>query len=73
MMVEKRGSEPRYQQVAEALRAGILDGTLAEGTQLPTEASLCASYGISRFTAREALRRLQGEGLIRRRRGSGMT
>ena len=58
-------------QVAEELRARIVSGELAEGAQLPTENALCSHYGISRFTAREALRRLQAEGLIRRRRGSG--
>ncbi len=72
-MAQARGAEPRYQQVADELRAAILGGTLTEGAQLPTESSLCAHYGISRFTAREALRRLQGEGLIQRRRGSGTT
>lgn len=37
----------------------------------PTEAELCRTYDVSRFTVREALRRLQQEGLIARRRGSG--
>lgn len=62
---------PRYAQVAADLRGGIVTGSYASGTSLPTEGALCASYGISRFTVREALRVLQGEGLIRRQRGSG--
>lgn len=37
----------------------------------PTEAELCATYNVSRFTVREALRALQAEGLIARKRGSG--
>jgi len=69
--MREAGREPRYMQVAEELRGRILSGELAEGAQLPTESALCSHYGISRFTAREALRRLQNEGLIRRRRGSG--
>jgi GntR family transcriptional regulator len=68
-----RGSQPRYLQVADELRAGIAAGTFGEGAQLPTESVLCDRYGVSRFTVREALRRLQAEGLIRRRRGSGTT
>ena len=67
------GRQPRYLQVADELRAGIAAGQFGEGAQLPTESVLCERYGVSRFTVREALRRLQAEGLIRRRRGSGTT
>lgn len=62
---------PRYLQVADELRAAIAAGQFGEGAQLPTESVLCDRHGVSRFTVREALRRLQAEGLIRRRRGSG--
>ncbi len=65
------GGEPRYVQVATDLRAALARGDFADGDQLPTETALCTRYGVSRFTVREALRRLQAEGLIRRRRGSG--
>lgn len=62
---------PRYMQLAGELRRKVLSGNFA-GT-FPTEAELCAQYNVSRFTVREALRRLQAEGLIARRRGSGTT
>lgn len=62
---------PRYLQVAGELRAEILSGKITARDQFPTESDLCQRYGVSRFTIREALRRLQNEGLIARKRGSG--
>lgn len=62
--------KPRYVQLADDLRAQIMDGSLPV-TGFPTESTLCTRYGVSRFTVREALRTLQNEGLIQRRRGSG--
>lgn len=62
---------PRYLQLAGELRDEILSGKFAVSDQFPTESELCKRYGVSRFTVREALRRLQNEGLIARRRGSG--
>lgn len=70
-MARESGGEPRYAQVAADLRAAIKAGDFAKGAPMPTESMLCTRYGVSRFTVREALRRLQAEGLIRRRRGSG--
>ncbi len=63
--------KPRYQQVADDLRAAIARGDFPAPDAFPTESELCARYGVSRFTVREALRALQAEGLIARRRGSG--
>ena len=62
--------KPRYQQLADDLRAAIARGDFPPDG-FPTEHELCARYGVSRFTVREALRALQAEGLIARKRGSG--
>lgn len=62
---------PRYLQLAEDLRAQILAAKPGAAQRFPTEAELCKTYEVSRFTVREALRRLQQDGLIARRRGSG--
>ncbi|RBQ14434.1 GntR family transcriptional regulator [Spongiactinospora rosea] len=61
-----------YQQVASELRRAIYSGDLGPGDQLPTEADLMTSYGVSRNTVRLALGELVNEGLISRtpRRGS---
>ena len=64
---------PRYLQLAGELREAILRDDFASGRQFPTETVLCRKYDVSRYTVREALRRLEAEGLIQRRRGSGTT
>ncbi|MCE8043977.1 GntR family transcriptional regulator [Halomonas daqingensis] len=61
----------RYAEVAVDLERKISSGDYASGTLLPTEAALCESYGISRFTARAALKSLAEKGLIERRQGRG--
>ena len=66
-------SRPRYVQLADEIRTAIYSGALTAGAHFPTESALCKAHGVSRFTVREALRRLEIEGLISRRRGSGTT
>ena len=61
----------RYLQLAAELRADIAEGRLKTGDLMPTESLLTARFAVSRFTVREALRQLAGDGLIRRKRGSG--
>lgn len=68
---ESAEKKPRYLELAASLRADILAGRFADNDGFPTEAALCETHGVSRFTVREALRTLQSEGLIRRRQGSG--
>ncbi|WP_240310975.1 GntR family transcriptional regulator [Altererythrobacter sp. ZODW24] len=71
----RKGAVPRYMQLAGELREAILADKFADaenaGHRFPTESALCKQYEVSRFTVREALRRLQAEGLIERKRGSG--
>jgi GntR family transcriptional regulator len=61
----------RYYRLYELLLAALRDGTIAPGSALPSEPELCARHGISRTTVRRALQRLEREGRIVRRRGSG--
>jgi GntR family transcriptional regulator len=63
-------AKPRYLELAEELRGEIKHGAYSEAI-FPTESDLCKRYKVSRFTVREALRTLQNEGLIARKRGSG--
>jgi DNA-binding FadR family transcriptional regulator len=53
-----------YEQVAERIRAAILDRSLSADDRLPPERDLAAQFGVSRTTVREALRHLQAQGLL---------
>jgi DNA-binding FadR family transcriptional regulator len=55
--------------LANALREKILAGELKERVDLPPERDLSEQAGVSRATVREALRILEGEGLIETRVG----
>lgn len=58
---------PLYLQVAGELKRAITSGIYPVGSRLPTEVDLCDQFGISRFTARDALRVLSSAGLVTRR------
>ncbi len=62
---------PLFHQIAVLIRDQILSGRLAVGERVPTEAELCAGYGVSRITAKRALDELAREGLVVRARGRG--
>lgn len=64
-------TDPRYLQVAHTLRQEIVDGVYPVGSQLPTEHELCERFSVSRYTVREALRRLREDNLIASRRRAG--
>lgn len=63
--------QPRYQEISDELLSDIKAGKHPVGSMLPTELELCERFDVSRFTVREALRRLHELGLLLRRRGSG--
>lgn len=63
--------KPRSKQVYEAIRERIEGGQLTSGAKLPTELELMQHFNVSRTTISRALRDLEMQGFIRRRRGSG--
>lgn len=54
----------RYAAAADAIRRDITSGALAPGAWLPSEAQVMQIYQVSRYGAREAIKRLAGEGLV---------
>jgi GntR family transcriptional regulator of arabinose operon len=61
----------KSQIVYEAIRKTIREGQRASGDKLPTENELALAYGISRQTIRQALGKLQKDGYILKKQGSG--
>ncbi|MBP2450250.1 GntR family transcriptional regulator [Mycolicibacterium lutetiense] len=66
-------ADHRYLQVARTLRKEIVDGVYPVGSQLPTEYELCERFEVSRYTVREALRRLRDDNLVTSRPRAGTT
>jgi GntR family transcriptional regulator len=70
-MTETTPADHRYLQVARTLRKEIVDGVYPVGSQLPTEHELCERFSVSRYTVREALRRLRDDNLVSSRPRAG--
>lgn len=62
---------PRHHQIYVVLRQQIIEGLYPPDKPMPGEHDLSKAFGASRITLRRALERLEREGLVLRRRGSG--
>ncbi|WP_345891464.1 FadR/GntR family transcriptional regulator [Pseudomonas chlororaphis] len=60
-----------YEQVADEIRAGIINGTYLPGSRLPSERDLAQRFMVSRPAVREAIGALQNKGMVVTRLGSG--
>jgi GntR family transcriptional regulator len=52
--------QPQYRQIEQALRERI--AALPPGAKLPSDTDLCAEFGVSRMTARNAMERSRPTG-----------
>ncbi len=73
-MTEKINFEshiPYYIQLIDILKEKVQLGIWVAGDQIPGEQDLCELYGVSRTVVRQALRELELDGVITRRKGKG--
>ena len=69
--VDKSNRIPLYLQIIEQILELINDGQLTRGDKISNEYELCEIFGVSRLTLRQALRELESDGQIYRKRGEG--
>jgi GntR family transcriptional repressor for pyruvate dehydrogenase complex len=62
-----RLADQLYEQIVNL----IVKGGMPRGERLPTESQLCEIFGVSRPVVREAICRLQADGLVITRQGAG--
>ena len=61
----------KYERIANDMKEKIESGVYKPNDQLPFEAEMCESYGVSRITVKKAMDLLVNEGLVVKRRGAG--
>ena len=69
--IDERDARPIYQQVVDGIKELVARGELQEGSALPPVRQVAADLGVNLNTIATAYRRLQKEGLIKIRHGSG--
>jgi GntR family transcriptional regulator len=69
---EMDDDRPIFVQIAELIENSIIDGTLAEESQVPSTNELAAFHRINPATAAKGINRLVDDGTLYKRRGIGM-
>ncbi len=69
--IDKASPVPYYYQLRQLLERAVADGAIEQGQQVPTEATLCERFDVSRTVVRQALSDLEREGLVTRIKGKG--
>lgn len=69
--LDRASDAPIWFQMMRAIEQSIAEGAWHEGDKLPSENALCAHFGVSRTTVREALSHLETAGIVTRQQGKG--
>ena len=64
IIINNRSDQPIYAQIEQQIRDQIIDGTLPEGTVLPSIRKLAAETGVSVITTTRAYSELVEQGFI---------
>lgn len=70
-LINRESPLPLYFQLTRLLTEDIARGRWAPGDKIASEPEIGSRYGLSRATVRQALQRLESEGLIQRVKGRG--
>ncbi len=71
MVLDRQSVVPLYYQIQQGLREQIRSSELKPGELMPSEQEIAARLGVSRMTARQALKSLCSRGLAFSQRGKG--
>ena len=71
MILNRNSPVPFYSQIRQQLLEQIRSGRLLPGQPIPSEHEISARFGVSRMTARQAMKSLCDEGLAYSRPGLG--
>ena len=71
MGARSNGNSAKYKRIYEELREAVAAGRYRQGDKLPSEVELVEQFSASRPTVARALAKLESEGLVQRRAGSG--
>ena len=69
--LDRTSDVPLYQQIANLLRADIMDGTYPPGSMIPAISTIIQETGCTHVTVRKGIDILEDEGLVIVRPGKG--
>lgn len=69
--IDRQSYEPAYAQLVRILLGQIAAGVFRPGDRLPSEAQLCALYGVSPMTVRRVINILVDQGVVIAEQGRG--
>jgi len=70
--MDKQQEISRSREIVKVITSGIQRGTIAPGERLPSQVEMAELFGVSRTVVREAIKVLEGQGIVTSKRGSGI-